>query len=451
MKAAFTKYVLMLILVLFLAALPAWAEAAVRDGAPTNVAAKQISMGNVKVTWRGKDKKYVVQMNEGSGEFHTCKTVTGTSVSVRSMFVPGQRYGFRVRAAGKGKEVWSKAVYLIGADRRMKLSLSRKNGGFLVSWSVLSGSPSYCLYRKEGEEGRYKTVTTLKNRTSYLDMDVKEGKTYFYRIRAKYNVSGNTYWSKASPEKCICLKNEKMMDPVKYRALVVGESSYEGEFLYGVKDARAMKTLFGMRGYACVTFCKNVSWSAVEERAMSTFRNADGNDVSVFYFSGHGSNDGSLLFVDDTFLTLEELREILDRVPGRKIVLLDSCGSGAGIYSGRGMAAAAGKAFSPRPSETSMVSSGEFLDGGEEYVVLTSCGYKEICFDSFGGLFTQTLVAGCGVDYLKLVENWDMAADANRDDRVTMAEIHSYLVRKLADDQTAVLYPKNSQLMLVER
>ena len=59
----------------------------------------------------------------------------------------------------------------------------------------------------------------------------------------------------------------------------------------------------------------------------------DSNDVSIFYFAGHGSSSSEnqyLNFYDSTFSD-EELKEELDKLEGRLIVILDSCFSGGFI------------------------------------------------------------------------------------------------------------------------
>jgi len=81
-----------------------------------------------------------------------------------------------------------------------------------------------------------------------------------------------------------------------------------------------------------------------EALAMETFAGADEKDTALVYLSTHGvlTRDGeqprlALLLSDGTYqesLGPERLRAILDRIPGKKILILDACHSGAAIGEG---------------------------------------------------------------------------------------------------------------------
>lgn len=104
---------------------------------------------------------------------------------------------------------------------------------------------------------------------------------------------------------------------------------------------------------------------AFEELVEETFREADGGDVSLIYLSTHGvlwqEEEKMVLLLSDgeeeEGLEPEQLREILDRVPGKKVLILDACHSGAVIGCGRAEGV------------------NRFED--EAYRVLVSCGAEE--------------------------------------------------------------------------
>ncbi len=52
------------------------------------------------------------------------------------------------------------------------------------------------------------------------------------------------------------------------------------------------------------------------------------NDIFIFYFAGHGNAEGSLV-VGDGLIETEELLEQLDTIKATKLLILDSCYSGA--------------------------------------------------------------------------------------------------------------------------
>ena len=83
--------------------------------------------------------------------------------------------------------------------------------------------------------------------------------------------------------------------------------------------------------------------SGLEELIRETFEGAREEDTALVYLSTHGVNalgapGGTALLISDgeqeERLTPKRLREILDRIPGKKILMADACRSGALI--GRG-------------------------------------------------------------------------------------------------------------------
>ena len=105
----------------------------------------------------------------------------------------------------------------------------------------------------------------------------------------------------------------------------------------------------------------------LEELLQKTFQDADDRDTALIYFSTHGilfSEDGrrqmALLLSDgeqEERLEPEQLRRLLDRIPGKKILILDTCHSGAVIGAG----------------------ADDFVNRfrGLNYSVLVSCGAEE--------------------------------------------------------------------------
>jgi hypothetical protein len=56
----------------------------------------------------------------------------------------------------------------------------------------------------------------------------------------------------------------------------------------------------------------------------------DSDDVTYFYYSGHGSDDdpGALVGTDGGTIPVDEVRQYLDALPGTVVVILDSCYAG---------------------------------------------------------------------------------------------------------------------------
>jgi hypothetical protein len=88
--------------------------------------------------------------------------------------------------------------------------------------------------------------------------------------------------------------------------------------------------------------------TAIFDGISFTFSGADDNDISYFYFSGHGyldtgsnisylcPSDTSLAIDTSTMISVDELESVLSTIPGTKVVIIDSCHSGGFIGKGEG-------------------------------------------------------------------------------------------------------------------
>ena len=209
-----------------------------------------------------------------------------------------------------------------------------------------------------------------------------------------------------------------------------------------------------------VTVRYDLSASGILEAIQSCFGMAQDQDVSLFFYSGHGqfSNDaaqqGALVGADGNgSVRASELRQALDQIPGRKIIILDSCYSGT-IISGETPVLL--RAEGIREEKTAR----DFLDSFtaaftmksrsssyySQYFMLTSAAENEECFeDRIGGrsagLFTANLAKGLGYN------SWnntfeEMAADVNQNGVVTFQEAYQYARERLiAEGQHAQVYP----------
>ena len=110
-----------------------------------------------------------------------------------------------------------------------------------------------------------------------------------------------------------------------------------------------------------VTERTNLTAEGIRNAAASAFAEAGENDISLFYFSGHGDSDGSLVGSDMSTLTPSELRACLDGISGRKVVIIDACYSGNLIQDGNEASAAGSSVMSVNSLSQSAVS-GEASD-----------------------------------------------------------------------------------------
>lgn len=191
-----------------------------------------------------------------------------------------------------------------------------------------------------------------------------------------------------------------------------------------------------VRAYALVrTLSDSIATvEAFEEAVLNALGNSAETDISVLYISTHGvfeegvsTAEAGLLLSDGTaenLLSAGALEEILDKVPGKKIVILDACNSGAII--GKGLSGGADRCFLTGP----------------DYKVLCSAGGSEASW-----YFQSPDAEAEGASYFASVLAYGLgaagghAADQNDDGTITLAETYAYLLDNYAAS-TPQVYPQ---------
>lgn len=88
----------------------------------------------------------------------------------------------------------------------VSVSLKESGAAITLSWSKNSHATGYKIYRMSGDtKGRYvlyKTITS-NSITSFRDKGVKNGRAYYYQIRAYRAIKKNTYYSSPSTIRCV--------------------------------------------------------------------------------------------------------------------------------------------------------------------------------------------------------------------------------------------------------
>ena len=252
-----------------------------------------------------------------------------------------------------------------------------------------------------------------------------------------------------------------------YRALLIGESDFPGTgmgSLPGKKDAARMKKMLAsVKGPAggdwAVTIRYNRMSSKIHSDIVTAFAGAQEGDVSLFYISTHGDeietmdgfnseyagclytypNPGTSDWYERNVLTLSQLAEWLKEVPGQVIVFIDSCGSGAAIYSPKGKGVMAAPEMDPVEFNEAVVDAfasrdravmaasdqkGAFVVHNKFYV-LTSTAYLETGWSSSNNYsyFTKWLTDGIGT-------SGEMIADADGNAVTTLNELYGYVSKR---------------------
>ena len=226
----------------------------------------------------------------------------------------------------------------------------------------------------------------------------------------------------------------------KYRALLIG-NTYPGESitLPGCDhDVTSMLTVLNsMKGtpYQATTAI-NVTSGGITGGIISAFADAQPGDVSLFYYSGHGRSDGSLVGVGGTTVTIWALRNALQKIPGTKIVILDCCYSGMAI-SRSADGAATGDTGIVSSFNSAVISafasasrSADDL-ANQGYIVLTACRKDQLSEtvnagnSVYFGAFTYGVCYGSGYDEWQRTSLVYLPADSNGDNRITLGEAYT--------------------------
>ncbi|MBE5769321.1 MAG: CHAT domain-containing protein [Clostridiales bacterium] len=182
--------------------------------------------------------------------------------------------------------------------------------------------------------------------------------------------------------------------------------------------------------------------AALEELIQTAFSQAEEGDVSYFYISTHGvwedpSDNGAMTLLlsngeKEEGVTARELREMFDKIPGTKVLMLDACHAGAMIGKGTG---------------------GSFenvFEGGDYKVICSSGGAEKSWFWSGEiaggaitgeGYFSGALVSG-------LSAQGAYGADANQDGQITLKELKRYLLNHHGAS-TARVYPEEDDFVVL--
>lgn len=277
-----------------------------------------------------------------------------------------------------------------------------------------------------------------------------------------------------------------------YRAFCVGVGDYINfPDSYGNIDLpgptydvdRMRQTLgyckFGLSntGFSTISYLKDrqATKSNILQGIASTFSEADYNDISYFYFSGHGirANNTAYLCPAEAsyhapmtnYVSVDELENALSAIPGIKVVFLDTCHSGGFIGKGKGEITISQEELESFNDEIINVFSQAQSKGlltTNQYKVLTACHYYQESmgiypivpgdFDPYG-VFTIALCEGCGY-------SGSYPADTNLDTMVSLQEAYLYVKSYVTEldaqipyidiTQDVQVYPNNSTFTIVE-
>ncbi|MDO4740668.1 MAG: caspase family protein [Eubacteriales bacterium] len=279
---------------------------------------------------------------------------------------------------------------------------------------------------------------------------------------------GRARVSASAPDGASASLSVRVIDPLPARrALLLSEQRYDdGRTRTGaVNTVQGLSDMLGALRYRSgtpfeVTVQIDSTLPELSEAIRTSLGEAEPEDVSLFYISCHGEmTDGEpcLLLHDGTLVSVRALEAMLRQVPGRIVVLIDCCQSGAFIGS------AAAQLYAQ--SVAKVFSDSALLSG--KYLVMTSCGADEESYrisdtgenteSSMSTVFARALCEGLGWD-LDNDRSVTLRADANRDGAVTFTELWLYTRRRVyyhlsgtGVSQTVMAWPEINEAVLFAR
>lgn len=385
-------------------------------------------------------------------------------------------------------------------------AVSAQENSVRISWAATEGANKYDVYISTTPGGTPKANGRVSNAYGYHNSAVL-GRTYYYRVRpVRIFSNGDVSVGDWSDE--LAYTHQEAVGT--YRALLIG-NTYTGESneLPGCEnDVDGMRTMLGRMTATpySVTVKKNIRAEEILSSISSTFGNASYNDVSLFYYSGHGANslgaDGNptsyhaaLVGTFQTYVSIARLKTELDKIPGKKVIIIDACHSGQFIARDGTMTQVSSSAFNSQVvnlfanddqlsgdvSRTAVVLAADgsellseeapaFIDRAGDtnfaksgYYVITACRSEEKSvstgYDSNGdgkidryfGLFTYGLCYGNGWNLARNAAISALNADLNKDSKVTLYEAYVYakvMAQSHNPNQTAQIWPENSAFVL---
>lgn len=264
----------------------------------------------------------------------------------------------------------------------------------------------------------------------------------------------------------------------KLRALLIGETDYTVRLNGPENDVACMNGMLNELGWT-VTARTDATYEEIYELIDSTFERATSDDISLFFYSGHGVTgsseyySGALQTIDYQYISTLDLAEILSTIPGKVIVILDSCGSGAAV-SDAGIQSNGDGGFDPKRFNAGVISAFRSFDtyirpaGDDElssnsgelrerkFHVVTSSAYEEnsdtvLINNVWGGMLTRGAAAALGCTYPGAAYTGYMDADSDGDMNLSFREFAAYCKFYASERQDVQSYSKYPSLLIFRR
>ena len=235
-----------------------------------------------------------------------------------------------------------------------------------------------------------------------------------------------------------------------YRALLIGVDGYQTNALTGcVNDTGRMSQALQAANEAGAFYQSPVIRSNLQTDEILQLTNeletwnVDEDDVTFFYFAGHGylSDKGTpgIVGKDNKMLSIAQLIELLDSVPGVKMVVLDCRYADSLLDSAPEQTQEGNRSTLQALSAFNQAVISSFQQGANasNYYVLaasTLASSEEKALpagEDPRGVVTYLLTQGCGYDYVEQRPTDLLSADANENGAISLTEARDYILSQI--------------------
>lgn len=399
--------------------------------APKIIEVKQTAAKKVLLKWSpGKNVGYyrIYRATSGGKNFEligTTQKLSFTDKNVRA----GRSYKYKIASVNADTMKFSSTVNAYLMTKTKVKAFTTERAKVRLTWGKVKKAERYDIYQKGPYESAFTLVMTAKGTQADFQVDSDSGRYQFYVVPRKgdfIGIKSNT------ASLTVTLPDQT------FRAVVIGQtySDFTQSALPSCENDRAavegmLQSLYSTR-YSTIQNVKNGTKAEILNAIDAVFSQAKSNDVCLLYYSGHGGSDGSLCDRWMVHITPKELRTKLDQYKGKKLIILDSCHSGATIGKDQGSGADA-RGFA-RQFNASVIqafrnsaskSSEDLADS--RYYVITACKGDQLAYcNQEYGFFTRQLLIGLGWEEIDNYMLNMMFADQDGDAKVSLKEAYEY-------------------------
>ncbi len=413
-----------------------------------------------------KDAAYVrnrlawgVQSNVSSCRITRSRMVNGTASATSTLYpsynngycydsgvTKGYTYSYTMTATNGWGSTASAAISItmtgsVPAIPSITSLTTDRSAKVTVKYTQSANATSYRIYRSiNGSETLAGTTSTI----SYYDSSVTKNEEVTYRVSA---VNG---WGESAKSAAKTIFAYPCMDgQIKRKALCIA-TKFNVRAPYSCQE---MKKAFEHNGIPA-KYVENLSKTALANELKTYFDGFDADDYPIIMLYAHGSVDRAWILVEnntDVSITYADLKKMLDKVPGHKILMISACHSGSAI-STRALKSSVSSTFSASEFEmnirkifsvqqkttvatkalkTTATGSADSAElATSDYSVLCSAARDESSYgNSLYGFVPAAWCKGLGWDLTVNPESCRPCrhyADSNNNKNITVAELAAY-------------------------